>query len=290
MTWTQTLVPSLYFSQSVASSADGNKLAVAGYYAWGAPICLSTNAGATWVTSSAPVKNWSAIASSADGTKLAATAKGGQEIVGDQPVTVIGMIYTSTNAGATWMPSSAPRTNWYSIASSADGSKLVAAVMSGFVYTSTNSGDTWTKTAAPATTWYSVASSADGQKLLAVGMHSLYSSTDSGVTWISNNVALGWYTSACSADGNLRVVPASGNHIALSRSIPQPVLDIGSSPDSLAVSWIVPSTNFALQCATTCGTGWADVATPPVMNLTNLKYEVVLPLTNSMGFFRLESR
>jgi hypothetical protein len=125
---------------------------------------------------------------------------------------------------------------------------------------------------------------------LAVGVSFLYSSTDSGVTWISNNVTLGWYSSACSADGNLQVVTAYGGYIAMSRSIPQPVLDIGSLESNLAVSWIVPSTNFVLQCSRSCAGGWADVSTPSVVNLTNLKYEVLVSPTNSEGFYRLVNR
>jgi hypothetical protein len=55
------------------------------------------------------------VASSADGSKLAAVAN-------NSP------IYTSTNAGATWISVSVvPNVPWVSVASSADGSKLVAA-------------------------------------------------------------------------------------------------------------------------------------------------------------------
>ena len=77
-----------------------------------------------------------------------------------------GQIYTSTDSGVTW----APRDNaqqWYSVASSSDGTKLVAVVKDGQIYTSTDSGGTWS----PRDTnrgWYAVASSADGSKLIAV--------------------------------------------------------------------------------------------------------------------------
>ena len=70
----------------------------------------------------------------------------------------------------TWTQTSAPSTNWQSIASSADGSKLVASGfrVDGPIYTSTNSGATWTLTSAPSQSWNSVASSADGIQLVAV--------------------------------------------------------------------------------------------------------------------------
>ena len=80
-------------------------------------------------------RQWKAVASSADGTKLVAvdwygTGSGGQ-------------IYTSTDSGATWTPRESNR-NWYSVASSADGNKLVAGVRNGgAIYTSTDSGVSW---------------------------------------------------------------------------------------------------------------------------------------------------
>jgi len=59
-------------------------------------------------------------------------------------------------------------TYWQSVASSADGSKLVAVVWGGSIYTSTDSGATWTEqTAAGSRSWNSIASSADGSKLAA---------------------------------------------------------------------------------------------------------------------------
>jgi hypothetical protein len=84
----------------------------------------------TWTKTSAPSNRWWSVATSADGTKLAA-------------VTDLS-IYTSTNSGATWMSNSAPSLYWQSVASSADGSKVVAAAWkNGPIYTSTNSGATW---------------------------------------------------------------------------------------------------------------------------------------------------
>jgi len=53
-----------------------------------------------------------------------------------------GLIYTSTNSGATWAATSAPTTNWSGIASSADGAKLVA--MCPFaLFTSSDFGSDW---------------------------------------------------------------------------------------------------------------------------------------------------
>ena len=44
-------------------------------------------------------------------------------------------IYTSTDSGATWTPRDSNR-NWFSVASSADGTRLVAVVDGGQIYTS----------------------------------------------------------------------------------------------------------------------------------------------------------
>ena len=62
---------------------------------------------------------------------------------------------------------------WYSVASSADGTKLVAAVYQGNLWTSTDSGGTWTEDTSVGSTktWNSVASSADGTKLVAAVQH-----------------------------------------------------------------------------------------------------------------------
>ncbi|HEX7619121.1 MAG TPA: hypothetical protein VF480_10445, partial [Verrucomicrobiae bacterium] len=70
----------------------------------------------TWTPSTnAPIAFWTAIASSADGTKLAVAISGGG-------------IYTSTNFGLTWISNSVPARNWSSVASSADGRKLIAGI------------------------------------------------------------------------------------------------------------------------------------------------------------------
>ena len=149
------------------------------------------------------------------------------------PVTMI--LFGLSNAadfafGQTWVQSDAPDNSWVSVASSADGTKLVAAATmqisggtqygTGQIYTSTNSGLNWTiQTNAPATEWARVASSADGNKLVAVEAIRLensiaasnspptgiYTSTDSGVTWTLQTNApnvMYWTSVVSSPDGN----------------------------------------------------------------------------------------
>jgi hypothetical protein len=152
-----------------------------------------------WTQSSAPVADWTSIASSADGTKLAAVVDSDNS-----------GIWISTNSGITWTQTNALSTGWYSIASSADGTELAAGVdngnFNGGIWISTNSGVTWTKTSAPTNTgygWLSIASSADGTKLAAgVDNGGIWISTNSGVTWTQSIVPNGyWFGITSSADG-----------------------------------------------------------------------------------------
>src|SRR5437868_14167628 len=86
-------------------------------------VVISTAFAQTWTQTSAPITNWTAVASSADGSKLVAVTGYFIGIGGVPP----GPIYTSHDSGVTWKATSAPSTNWSAVASSADGTKLIAA-------------------------------------------------------------------------------------------------------------------------------------------------------------------
>ena len=119
-------------------------------------------------------------------------------------------------AGAIWSAHD-PQRNWQSVASSADGSKLVAIDDSG-IYTSTDGGWSWTaQLGAPALQWVSIASSADGNKLVAAASNDrLYTSIDGGVSWGTGSgvnqapIAL-WRSVASSADGSKLVAAIAGS-------------------------------------------------------------------------------
>jgi hypothetical protein len=212
--WSITTMPESLWS-GVACSADGMKLVLDGY---GSGIWVSTNRGATWDEKNTISSNrWSGIASSADGVKLVAVSED-----------LYGAIYRSTNSGNTWQPAEAPTDDYHAVASSPDGTKLVAATGYG-IYTSTNSGASWGLTAAVSLIGYfqSVAISADGTKLAAAG-GALYVigdttaldgggeleySTDSGLTWHLSNASMDWEWSAiaCSSNGNFMVAAAYGD-------------------------------------------------------------------------------
>jgi photosystem II stability/assembly factor-like uncharacterized protein len=228
--WQATTAPVRYW-QALAASADGTKLVVAGL-AGGycspclAPIYASTDAGVTWTQTTAPGDNWSAVAASADGTKLVAVSapQWGLNIDG---YVGGGFIYSSLDAGATWKQTSAPTNAWSSVASSADGARLVAVsaprwnwklqsyVGEGVIYRSVDSGATWTRITAPSNHWTSVACSADGAKWVATaGGHDtlglIYASTNTGVTWTATTApSNNWAAVACSADGTRLVALAS---------------------------------------------------------------------------------
>ena len=100
--------------------------------------------------------------------------------------------------------------SWIGVASSADGTRLVAADAendNGYLYVSADAGVTWTQRASERY-WLSVASSADGQRLVAAawGGH-LYTSDDAGETWTPRDSARNWRSVASSADGQ-RLVAA----------------------------------------------------------------------------------
>jgi len=127
--------------------------------------------------------------------------------------------FTAVNSTSaqTWTQTSAPNDLWASIASSADGTTLVAITMVNKIYVSTNSGTAWTQTSAPTNIWQSVALSADGTKLIAAAYDCpIFTSSDSGITWATNSMpATNWYSVTCSADGT-RLVANNGSSIYMS--------------------------------------------------------------------------
>ncbi len=108
----------------------------------------------TWKLTDAPQNGeWSSVASSADGTRLAAVCPN------------LG-ICVSTNSGAHWMQTITGR-YWDCLASSADGMTVLAGSEAAGIYISTNSGLTWTPTGATNAYWDAIASSSNGANLVA---------------------------------------------------------------------------------------------------------------------------
>ena len=133
----------------------------------------------TWALTSAPATNWVSLASSADGTRIAAAVQGGG-------------IYLSTNSGINWVPTTVPVLIWQSIAASADGAEIVAASSDGVVFISTDGGVTWSQNVpAPLVHWASIAISGNGMRLVGVTRNMVPPEVDIGI-YISTNGAATW--------------------------------------------------------------------------------------------------
>ncbi len=257
-TWTQTAAPSNWWT-SVAASADGTKDFAAGD---GTTIYLSTNSGISWFQSG-PTDNWACLASSADGSKVVAAATLPIQLQPGEATSSpnydgSGRIYVSTDAGVTWIPTSAPSNFWASVACSADGTRLFA-VAGGKFYASSDSGLTWTASETPAGRWRAVACTADGTNIVTVG------------------------------DGLVCTLNFSAPAPPLVP--PSPMLSIGLSGGNAVLSWLVPSTSFILQeNGDLISTNWVDVTTRPVLNPGHLQEEVDLPFALGKAFYRLRQQ
>jgi hypothetical protein len=286
--WTLTSAPVTNWG-SVACSADGTKL-VAG----GEGIFTSANSGTTWTETDPPDSfSFLLVSCSGDGTKLA--------VVGNDWA-----FHTSTNFGASWMATPLPGLEFSSIASSTDGTKLFMTSdggngsppcwLGGFVSTSTNSGDTWTWFGGPTGSWSSIACSADGTRLVVAGCGysfasgSIYTSPDTGVSWTSNTAPIAaWSSVASSADGSKLVAVVNGGGIYTSQTTPAPRLSLSPSGSSLLLSWSVPSMEFVLEENTDLtAPNWRGLTNTPTLNLSNLQYQVTVPLSAANGFYRLK--
>lgn len=189
----------------------------------------------TWRQTTAPTNlNWAGLACSSDGKRITA-------------VSYDGYIYSSSDAGLTWVSNNVPKLTWYAVTCSEDGRKLAAAagIVSvpgatvGGIYTSTNYGVTWhlATTGSYNIDYLQVVGSKDGNKLMAVPGNGdtthLYVSTNAGFSWMTISRPYQSFRLACSADGNTIVGADTGNKIYVSTNF-------GSS-------WVLtsaPSTNY----------------------------------------------
>jgi hypothetical protein len=115
-----------------------------------------------------------------DTVQISGVGAGGWKVAQNAGQSVLQQV--AVGVGAIWTARESVR-YWNSVASSADGIKLVAAERHGQLYTSTDTGASWTARES-VRNWTAVASSTDGNKLVAaVGGGQLYTSTDSGLTW-----------------------------------------------------------------------------------------------------------
>ncbi len=173
---------------AIACSADGTKSVAAVK----SGSVYTNNASGIWsATGSGSAGNWVAVACAGSGNNRAAannngtvytTVGGSATVTGSPNLTALavstdgsklvtcaspGGIYTSTNSGASWVPTGAPTTNWTCLAASADCTRLVAGVSNGFIYASANFGANWTLlTGSTNQAWSALGASADGSRLV----------------------------------------------------------------------------------------------------------------------------
>ena len=156
---------------------------------------------------------WKGVASSSDGSRIAAISTNGQ-------------LWTSTNSGTTWESHTALNalnlTTWQNIVTNASGETLTVASGNGSVYSSGDFGTTWTATNLTGlfgvSTLYGVTTSADG-KILAVsdfGTNKVLVSTNSGLSWSnegpSGPVTGNFWNVVLSGDGlTLAAIASAGN-------------------------------------------------------------------------------
>lgn len=122
---------------------------------------------------------------------------------------------TDQSALAQWSQTQTPIANWTGIASSANGSNLVAAYNydlngDGGIWISTNRGSNWAQTSASSTaTWVGVASSSNGVKLVAVSSEAagaIYISTNSGANWNPTLAGNDDYSGVASSPDGTKIV------------------------------------------------------------------------------------
>ena len=138
-------------------------------------------------------RQWSAVASSADGNSLVAVAS-------------FGNIYTSTNGGLSWTP----RNNidsWNSVSMSADGTKIVASTSldNNDIYISSDSGITWTnKSISEGFGITDVYISKDGGYIMvAIENGRILISDDFGDNWSTMSISRAWTFVASDSDGSI---------------------------------------------------------------------------------------
>lgn len=194
----------------VASSLDGTRLIACSSQGG----FISTDSGATWALNPLAAASWTSVASSANGSNLVATLQGGQiytsaagGAIGSwiaresiRPWTCVassadgsvlvaganssGLLYTSTDFGASWIAGTVAK-DWSGVACSADGARMIAVANGGGVYISPDTGVTWQfRSNLPSTPVYNgAASSSDGSTVAAVASASgIYVSSKAATT------------------------------------------------------------------------------------------------------------
>lgn len=137
-------------------------------------------------------------------------------------------IYYSHDRGNSWRESSSTlHDNYWAVAVSADGVKMVAVGgdpddhIIGRIYTSVDAGVSFQRTSAPEYAWSGVASSADGNFLVATTWHrGIYYSRNGGQNWVKSSAPddAAWKGVSMSADGTKLAACQDGGPVYLSNN------------------------------------------------------------------------
>ncbi len=182
---------------AITVSSDGTKIVAVILNGSGASagIYRSANTGSSWSRVSATSRAYRCVASSSDGTYIAAGVSTGN-------------IYVSADSGVSWT-ACAVSAAWRGVAMSSDGHYMVGVInaTSGNrgIYRSTDYGATWTQINSTGRSYRGVASSSDGTVLAAiVNSGGIYVSTESGASWtLALSKTAAWRGVAISSDGNI---------------------------------------------------------------------------------------
>jgi len=171
----------------------------------------------------------------------------------------------------TWTLTKAPTNYWQAVTSSADGTKIVAAVNRGPIYTSTDSGVSWNVVVATNQIWQGVACSADGSNLVAVASGSpIYTSTNSGVSWAaSNSPSHSWSAVASSADGSKLAAAAEDGPIYTSTDSGGNWAPLTNAPSKVWVSVASSADGNTLLAVPSSGPIYTSVDSGATWTITN---------------------
>ena len=212
---------------------------------------------------------WCGITCDISGTKILATT--GAQFGIPEP------LYRSIDAGGSWKSLTGTPYNFFNkCASSADGTKLVAAVSTGYIFTSADSGLTWVqRTASGSRAWRSICCSADGSVIFAnvsTAASNVYLSTDSGATWTAPAApgSRTWVAVCCSSNGQVLAACSSSVNIWMSIDGGANWLErtnstalfyniIACSADGTKL--IAATTNGLIRQSTDTGANWSTVLT-----------------------------
>lgn len=291
-------------------------------------IFCSYDGGSTWTVTTSPTRHWQYMACSGNGQTVIATAPtssaGRCYISYDAGVSwnsngvvtaqvgcsangmvIMGMgssgLQISTNGGFSFTQVNIPGASHPGLCASWDGRRIIALPDDvGRIQTSSDYGMTWvgnTDQSLAFYYWYYAACSANATRVVGAGATSssgqlkvVYSSSDSGNTWVSNNIpsvtAMGV---ACSADGNIMFLAARQGIWTFQTNAP-PALEVSRTNTLSVLSWPISFTPTILQHTVDLSQPvWDSVEAAQTTNLSSLHISTTVSLTNNQDFFRLSS-